>query len=211
MGKLGRTIFLVVVMAATAFFAPQAVSADGAYFQKPEATVHFWSNPKPAAFTVGGENVIFVMEEPSRELKLLSADGQKEYLSFNSYFGDNMGIAYSVRKIVSPHPNMEFVEIAASQGTRAYNSGYWIVGKRDGQWVTYVSIDSLKTMGYSTDKPHKLRTIINNDGTGRFILETSYRYMPPGATYGSEARTVVDLRLELTWDEGARWFAMRSI
>ena len=50
------------------------------------------------------------------------------------------------------------------------NCGYWLIGKHDGQWVTYVSLDSLATMGYTIGEWHQIRTKIDEDGTGRFIL-----------------------------------------
>lgn len=106
---------------------------------------------------------------------------------------------------------MTFFEINADVGAHAMNCGYWLIGKHDGQWVTYVSLDSLATMGYTIGEWHQIRTKIDEDGTGRFILISSHEYLPPGAQYQYQRKHAVDLQLELFWDENAQWFGMRNL
>ena len=144
-------------------------------------------------------------------MKLTSMDGRQDYLSFTSYDGNNSGIGYSIRKVYTIFPNMEFFEIIATAGAHAQNCGYWIIGKRDGKWVTFVSLDNLAEMGYTPHEWHRIDTKINSDAKGRFILISSHQYMPPGAQYGYQMKSAVDLRLQLFWDQKAQWFGMSRL
>ena len=141
----------------------------------------------------------------------MSRNGTRDYLSFTAYDGDNAGIGYKIRKIYTTFPSMQFFEIIADVGAHAKNCGYWIIGKKDGQWVTYVSIDSLTAMGYTPGEWHQISTALNNDATGRFILTSRHEYMPPGAQYGYQRKFAVDLQLQLFWDQNAQWFGIRRL
>lgn len=211
MYKALRTIFLLLVMVVTAVYAPQSVSAQDSRFVPLGDSEFLYIDPQPARFVINGEPVQLIMDRSTGVLRLFNMNATKDYLSFTGYYGDNGGIGYKVRKIALTDPGMQFIEIIASQGAKGKNAGYWLIGKRDGKWVTYVSLDSLASMGYTTDEWHAINGKINTDGDGHFIIESSHRYMPPGAQYGYQEKTVVDLRVELTWDENARWFAMRAI
>lgn len=211
MYKALRTIFLLLVMVVTAVYAPQSVSAQDSRFVPLGDSEFLYIDPQPARFAINGEPVQLIMDRRTGVLRLFDASGKKDYLSFTGYYGDNGGIGYTVRKIALTDPGKQFIEIIASQGAKGKNAGYWLIGKHDGKWVTYVSLDSLASMGYTTDEWHGINSIINSDGDGRFIIESFHRYMPPGAQYGYQEKIAVDLRVELTWDKNARWFAMRSI
>ncbi|WP_276840050.1 hypothetical protein [Anaerovibrio lipolyticus] len=158
----------------------------------------------------GDEDILFVVKKDGT-LHLTSRNGREEYLYFTGYDGTNAGIGYSIRKIYAMFPTMEFFEIIADRGAYAKNCGYWIVDKRDDKWVTYVSIDSLANMGYTPGEWHQIKTEMNADATGRFILTSSHEYMPPGAQYGYQRQHAVDLRLQLFWDKDARWFGIRRL
>lgn len=106
---------------------------------------------------------------------------------------------------------MVFFEIIADRGAHAKNCGYWIVGKHDDKWVMYVSIDSLVNMGYTPWEWHQIKTEMNSDATGRFILISSHEYMPPGAQFGYQLKHAVDLKLQLFWDKEAGWFGIRRL
>lgn len=158
------------------------------------------------------EKLKFIVS-PDSTLHLMSRDGKNDYLSFINYAGRQEFTGYSVREIRTSNPNQTFFEINAEnwKGAHHNNTGYWLIGKHKGQWVTYVSLDNLASMGYTLGKWHQIRTEVNEDGTGRFILTSRHIYMPPGAIYGSERRLVPDLRLEFFWDEDAQWFGMRKL
>ena len=46
--------------------------------------------------------------------------------------------------------------------------GYWLIGKYNNKWVTYVSYDALKSMGFS-DGDH-LKSEVNPYRSGKMIL-----------------------------------------
>lgn len=163
-------------------------------------------------FSYDGEDLKFVVQDDDI-LRLMSRDGIHDYLSFINYYGPaaESGIGYAVREIPTTDPGLTFYEINADVGAHAKNCGYWLIGKRNGRWVAYVSLDDLAAMGYTIGDWHQIRTFINKDGDGRFILTSQHEYMPPGAVYGYQRRFAVDLRLELFWDDSAQWIGMRSL
>lgn len=104
-----------------------------------------------------------------------------------------------------------FFEINATIGAHEQNCGYWLIGKENGQWVTYVTLEDLAKNGYAIDQWRQIVTKINTDGSGRFILLSQYEYMPPEATFGMQRRYCTDLQLELLWDDAAPGFVMRRL
>ena len=64
-----------------------------------------------------GDKVKFVSD--GKILRLMSADGTKDFLSFNSFDGIYSGVDYSVRAIETTDPTMRLFEIAAWATTLA--------------------------------------------------------------------------------------------
>ena len=157
-----------------------------------------------------GEKILFTSMRDGT-LRLTSADGRNDYLSFIPYDGRMGGVGYAIRPIYSMFPSMTFIEIIADVGAHAKNCGYWLIGKRNGQWVTYISIDSLAQMGYTPGEWHQIYTNANKDATGRFILTSRHEYMPPGAQYGYQRKFATDLTLQIFWDQDAHWFGLRRL
>lgn len=188
-------------------------AVQAAEFSSPSETVVVDGSHRKLNVKNGREKLKFVYQDKTCVLKLMSRDGKQDYLSFLNYYGGRPpGAAwYTVKEIHTTNPELTFYEINAFVGAHAKNVGYWIVGKHSGQWVTYISLDNLATMGYTVGKWHQIHTKINENGDGRFILISQHEYMPPGAIYGYQKRMAVDLRLELFWDDQAQWFGMRSL
>ena len=153
------------------------------------------------------EKIKFVLKSDGI-LRLMSRDGQNDYLSFIGY--EDAVTTYSVREIHITSPDKTFYEINTSIGTSGKNNGYWLIGKHKGKWVTYVSLNNLTAMGYTPWNWHRIQTNIGEYDSGKFILTSIHTYMPPGAQFGYERRTATDLQLELYWDENAQWFGMRK-
>lgn len=120
-------------------------------------------------------------------------------------------VGYRVRDVFMANPEKIFWEINATIGAHEQNCGYWLIGKENGQWVTYVTLEYLAKNGYAINKWRQIVTKINTDGSGRFILLSQYEYMLPEATFGMQRKYCTDLQLELLWDDAAQGFAMRRL
>ena len=120
-------------------------------------------------------------------------------------------VGYRVRDVFMANPEKIFWEINATIGAHEQNCGYWLIGKENGQWVTYVTLEYLAKNGYAINKWRQIVTKINTDGSGRFILLSQYEYMPPEATFGMQRKYCTDLQLELLWDDAAQGFVMRRL
>jgi len=202
--------YLSVFILCLAFFLINSAQVLAAEFSASDDGNFLYMDTRQLNVCYDNEPLKFVLQKDGT-LRLMSRDGKHDYMSFINYVGAKGGVGYKIRTIRTTDPDMTFFEINADVGAHAMNCGYWLIGKHDGQWVTYVSLDSLATMGYTIGEWHQIRTKIDEDGTGRFILISSHEYLPPGAQYQYQRKHAVDLQLELFWDENAQWFGMRNL
>lgn len=203
--------YLSVFILCLAFFLIDSSQVQATEFLTPDQGTFLYLDTRQLNVQYDNEQLKFVLQQDGT-LRLMSRDGKHDYMSFINYVSARGGEGYKIRTIRTTNPDMTFFEINADVGAHAMNCGYWIIGKHDdGQWVTYVSLDSLASMGYTIGSWHQIKTKINEDGTGRFILISQHEYMPPGAQYGYQRRMATDLQLELFWDQNAQWFGMRSL
>lgn len=202
--------YLSVFILCLAFFLINSAQVPAAEFSTSDDGNFLYMDTRQLNVHYDNEPLKFVLQQDGT-LRLMSRDGKHDYMSFINYVGAKGGVGYKIRTIRTTDPDMTFFEINANVGAHAMNCGYWLIGKHDGQWVTYVSLDSLATMGYIIGEWHQIRTKIDEDGTGRFILISSHEYLPPGAQYQYQRKHAVDLQLELFWDENAQWFGMRNL
>ena len=202
--------YLSVFILCLAFFLSNSAQVPAAEFSTSDDGNFLYMDTRQLNVRYDNEPLKFVLQKDGT-LRLMSRDGKHDYMSFVNYVGAKGGVGYKIRTICTTDPDMTFFEINADVGAHAMNCGYWLIGKHDGQWVTYVSLDSLATMGYTIGEWHQIRTKIDEDGTGRFILISSHEYLPPGAQYQYQRKHAVDLQLELFWDENAQWFGMRNL
>lgn len=202
--------YLSVFILCLAFFLINSVQVPAAEFSAFDDGNFLYMDTRQLNVRYDNEPLKFFLQQDGT-LRLMSRDGKHDYMSFINYVGAKGGVGYKIRTIRTTDPDMTFFEINANVGAHAMNCGYWLIGKHDGQWVTYVSLDSLATMGYIIGEWHQIRTKIDEDGTGRFILISSHEYLPPGAQYQYQRKHAVDLQLELFWYENAQWFGMRNL
>lgn len=138
----------------------------------------FYIYDSPVTFDFKNEK--YLLEKDSNNiLHLKSANGTTDYLSFIPYDKDTFyegkyDVEYSVNKIYTSNPNLQFLEIIYSDyddsGDYEHikDVGYWLIGKYNNKWVTYVSYDSLKSMGLSDVK--YITSTVNRNRNGKMIL-----------------------------------------
>lgn len=193
---LAALLWAIVSLAA---YAMPSAPAETGFLESGDTTYLSYDNTE-YDFDHDGQSYALVRTKDG-VLHLLSGDGQYQYGTFSGYYGSSGAVDYAVRPIYTIFPSMTFYEIIATEGAHARNCGYWLIGQSNGQWVAYVTIDTLASAGYTAQEWHRISTASNKDATGRFILTSSHQYMPPGAIYGYQAKNVVDLRLQFHWDQ----------
>ena len=139
-----------------------------------------------------GQKIKFISD--GRVLRLMSADGTHDYLSFNSFDGHYNDVSYNVRAIETSDPNMRLFEINASHGVNGRNCGYWLVGKNGGNWTTYVSWNSFKNIGFHVNEWHRLSSTIEKQ---QLVVTSRDRYGH------------VDFQTQVFWDSNAQWFGLK--
>ena len=137
-----------------------------------------------------GAKVKFVSD--GKVLRLMSADGKQDFLSFSSFDGIQSGVEFSVRAIETTDPAKRLFEISATRNHKS--CGYWLVGKHIGVWTTYVSWNSFANLGFRTDRWHQLKSTIENQQ----LIVTSYD------GYGR-----MDWRAQVFWNNEDGWCGLK--
>ena len=171
------------------------------------ASTSFISYGKPVSIGYNKKEIGFNYDDDDEDLKL-SIDSQHilrlynkkkdvDFLSFIPQTGNGIGVEYSVREVHTKNPKMTFYEIIANRGAHGQNCGYWLIGKSNGKWVTFVSCESLVGMGYNTNEWHQISSNIN--AVDNLVLKSTHK---------SGNINITDLRVKLFWDENAKWFGL---
>lgn len=196
------TLFMMNCMIQPAVFASS--------FEALGKPIFLYMDTKSVNLNGDGERISFVMQRDG-VLRMYSRDGMHDYLSFTGYYGDNIGIGYSIVKLEMKNPKKTFFIINADQGAHAKNAGFWIVGKYKGQWTTFVSLDSLANAGYTVGEWHRLSTSTGTFGGDTLYIKSVHEYMPEGAQYGYQLKLAEDFSAALQWDDQAQWFSIARI
>lgn len=170
--RMGYSLLILsALMLKTACFNPS--NAQDVLFYK--STDHIgslcapWSNSYNH-ITFDFENEKYRFESDSQGiLHLKSTDGKTDYFSFiPSFVSDDVfsSTSYYVKKIYTSNPDLQFLEIQMYQGIGTV--GYWLIGKHNNNWVTYVSYDALKSIGLSDLT--QVTSEVNPNRSGKMIL-----------------------------------------
>lgn len=191
LGKKLFSCFSLLALGIMCFFAavPKAQAAE---FLTPDKSAYLYMNTRELDIRYDNEEAKFILRDDG-VLQLTSQDGQAAYLALASTEKDPYAASYTIRKFGITNPAKAFYEIHATAGSHKQTCGYWIVGKHNGQWVTYISLESLVPMGYDFNGYHQLHSRINENNSGRLILGDAI------------------IQFEFFWDDAAQWFGVRRI
>ena len=191
LGKKLFSCFSLLALGIMCFFAapPQAQAAE---FLTPDKSAYLYMNTRELDIRYDNEEAKFILRDDG-VLQLTSQDGQAAYLALASTEKDPYAASYTIRKFGITNPAKAFYEIHATAGAHEQTRGYWIVGKHNGQWVTYIALESLVPMGYDLTGYHQLHSRINENNSGRLLLGDAI------------------IQFEFFWDDAAQWFGVRRI
>ena len=191
LGKKLFSCFSLLALGIMCFFAapPQAQAAE---FLTPDKSAYLYMNTRELDIRYDNKEAKFILRADG-VLQLTSHDGQAAYLALASAEKDPYAASYTIRKFGITNSEKAFYEIHATAGAHEQTCGYWIVGKHNGQWVTYISLESLVPMGYDLNGYHQLHSRINENNSGRLILGDAI------------------IQFEFFWGDAAQWFGVRRI
>ncbi|WP_297998977.1 hypothetical protein [uncultured Phascolarctobacterium sp.] len=191
LGKKLFSCFSLLALGIMCFFAapPQAQAAE---FLTPDKSAYLYMNTRELDIRYDNEEAKFILRDDG-VLQLTSQDGKAAYLALASTEKDPYAASYTIRKFGITNSKKAFYEIHATAGAHEQTCGYWIIGKHEGQWVTYISLESLVPMGYDLNGYHQLHSRINENNSGRLLLGDAI------------------IQFEFFWDDAAQWFGVRRI
>ena len=111
--------------------------------------IFLYMNSRELAISDEEEGVQFFLADDGT-LQLMNKNTQDVYKTFVPLEQGMVG--YRVRDVFTANPENIFFEINATIGAHAQNCGYWLIGKENGQWLTYVTLEDLAKNGYAIDQ-----------------------------------------------------------
>lgn len=110
----------------------------------------------------------------------------------------------SIKEIKLANSDKLFYEVVCTAGAHAKLEGYWLVGKKDGEWTVFISMDNLKSFGINPDKYYNMNNKIVN---GKLIINCFHLDVPEGKSM-AEGKKVDDCYVKVDWDNNKQTFRM---
>lgn len=110
----------------------------------------------------------------------------------------------SIKEIKLANSDKLFYEVVCTAGAHAKLEGYWLVGKKDGEWTVFISMDNLKSFGINPDKYYNMNNKIVN---GKLIINCFHLEVPEGKSM-AEGKKVDDCYVKVDWDNNKQTFRM---
>lgn len=162
-----------------------------AYKQHDEVTTR--NNYVEYRYDDDNEKICFEIDKKAY-LRLYNKKSRTDYLSFIPYMDNQYNTKFEIREVHTENPDMTFYEIIAKKYD--LNVGYWLIGKNNGKWTSYISYESFINMGYNPKVDHVLYSSIEN---GNLVLRTTTE----------DGRT--DFAIQAFWDPSAQWFGVTNV
>ena len=110
----------------------------------------------------------------------------------------------SIKEIKLANSDKLFYEVICTAGAHAKLEGYWLVGKKDGEWTVFISMDNLKSFGINPDKYYNMNNKIVN---GKLIINCFHLEVPEGKSM-AEGKKIDDCYVKVDWDNNKQTFRM---
>ena len=108
----------------------------------------------------------------------------------------------SIKEIKLANSDKLFYEVICTAGAHAKLEGYWLVGKKDGEWTVFISIDNLKSFGINPDKYYNMNNKIVN---GKLIINCFHLEVPEGKSM-AKGKKIDDCYVKVDWDNNKQTF-----
>lgn len=110
----------------------------------------------------------------------------------------------SIKEIKLANSDKLFYEVICTAGAHAKLEGYWLIGKKDGEWTVFISIDNLKSFGINPDKYYNMNNKIVN---GKLIINCFHLEVPEGKSM-AKGKKIDDCYVKVDWDNNKQTFRM---
>ena len=108
----------------------------------------------------------------------------------------------SIKEIKLANSDKLFYEVICTAGAHAKLEGYWLVGKKDGEWTVFISMDNLKSFGINPDKYYNMNNKIVN---GKLIINCFHLEVPEGKSM-AKGKKIDDCYIKVDWDNNKQTF-----
>jgi len=166
-------------------------------------TIGVMGNSEVYVLSSTGEKLKFVRhfeDYNNAYIKLMSADGQKDYLSFpvKKYISSTI----SVKEVQGINPNIKFWIVRSIHGVSdSACDGFWVIGPYENKYIPYVTLDGLQKAGL---EGYEVSSKITN---GYFQIQGFVRNRGNDLSRTGEMDSLKSTML-LFWDDEAHWFGI---
>lgn len=166
-------------------------------------TIGEMGNSEVYVLSSTGERLKFVRhfeDYNNAYIKLMSADGKKDYLSFpvQKYISSSI----VVKEVQGINPNVKFWVVKSISGVSDSNcDGLWIVGPYQNKYISYVALDGLQKAGL---EGYEVNAKVVN---GYFQIQGWTRNRGDELARTGQMDSLKSTLL-LFWDDQAQWFGI---
>lgn len=149
--RIGKKLFscLSLFLLCLVCLLADAPKVRAAEFLTADNGTFLYMNSRELAISDDEEGVQFFLADDGT-LQLMNKNTKDVYKTFVP--AEQGMVGYRVRDVFTANPEKIFFEINATIGAHEENCGYWLIGKQNGQWVTYVTLEDLAKNGYAIDQ-----------------------------------------------------------
>lgn len=155
--------------------------------------------PEISFMAQGNRHVIVLDKQGNQLLDLYGPETTNMYKKSGDTYADR-----NVRQIQLMDGSRTFYAVSMTTGAHAKLEGFWIIGKQDGKWISFISIDNLEPFGFDKTQYHNFKYDIVD---GKLILNPYHVVVPQGASQ-AEGKKVDDCIVTADWDDNAKTFRM---
>lgn len=143
--RIGKKLFscLALFLLCILCLFADAPKVRAAEFLTADDGTFLYMNSRELEISDEEEGVQFFLADDGT-LQLMNKNTKDVYKTFVP--AENGMVGYRVRDVFTANPENIFFEINATIGAHEQNCGYWLIGKENGQWVTYVALEDWKLL-----------------------------------------------------------------
>ena len=119
-----------------------------------------------------------------------------------NFYTDVLVPDLSIKEIKLANSDKLFYEVKCTAGAHAKLEGYWLVGKKNGEWTVFISMDNLKSFGINPDKYYNMNNKIVN---GKLIINCFHLEVPEGKSM-AKGKKIDDCYIKVDWDNNKQTF-----
>lgn len=197
--SISGALILSTCLAQSTGFASEFTAAEKPVYMVTKGTHHFDNNGVSISFTRSQNGMLYLFDE----------NGEQVLVCQGNQAASDQDAVYEITRLDMQNPNRTFFIFNSTIGIHPMNTGFWIIGKDNGTWKTFMTRESLSSAGYDRSLPQRLS--IEAPGGEAIYLTSKHEGMPDPGQNMTQAKLTTVFRAGIRWDDSAHKFNVYSL